>query len=176
MVTWMFILGAVLGGAVGAAIAYLFVDRRARCANVAMQTDLALAQQKATEATAALDAQRESLDDLRRDISGVQQERASLDAQLASERRLIIESREALQSTQSQNADITRAFNELKQNHAATLAQLDAEKKALAEQQEHFRQANARMSEAFAQLSQDALTKNSQSFFELATQTFKTLQ
>jgi hypothetical protein len=30
--------------------------------------------------------------------------------------------------------------------------------------------------EAFAQLSQDALTKNSQSFFELATQTFKTLQ
>lgn len=64
----------------------------------------------------------------------------------------------------------------LQQERAALLAQLNAEKENVAQQRDLLTEARARLRESFAEVSGEALRNNSKHFFEVAEQTFKTLQ
>ncbi|MGN6507816.1 MAG: DNA recombination protein RmuC, partial [Tepidisphaeraceae bacterium] len=64
----------------------------------------------------------------------------------------------------------------LQQERAALLAQLNAEKENVAQQRDLLTEARSRLRESFAEVSGEALRNNSKHFFEVAEQTFKTLQ
>ncbi len=81
-----------------------------------------------------------------------------------------------LSAVQDKLESFRQQVSALQQDRASLLAQLEAEKKNILEQQQQFAEARARLRESFAELSVEALRKNSQQFFELADQNFKTLQ
>ncbi|MBC7783699.1 MAG: DNA recombination protein RmuC [Burkholderiales bacterium] len=171
-----FIIGAVVGGALGVFMGWLISDRRSRTRQMWMQTEMAVAKERERDSTTQLQAQRDSFEEMRRDLSGVQQERASLDAQLVAEKQAVVQHREWLGKAESDIGGFRQQLSALQQDRSSLIAHLEAEKKAMAEQREQFSQAQARLREAFSELSVAALEKNSKQFFDLAEQSFKTLQ
>jgi len=171
-----FILGAAVGGAVGTAVGWLIADRRARAAASTMQTELAVAQERAREAVEELKAQHSTLDALRGDLSILQQDRASLDARLNAEKDNVAGARDIAAKAQAALEGVRGELNAILQERSKLLANLEAEKKSLIEQREQLSDLSNRARQSFAELSVEALKKNTDQFINLAEQKFKTLQ
>lgn len=172
---WL-ILGLTIGAAVGAVVGWLIADRKSRAGLATMQTELAVAKERERDAIAQLDTQRTTLDALRGDVSSLQQSRASLDAMLQSEKQALLESREATAHAHATAEAARTLVGKLENERSTLVANLEAEKKALQEQRDQLASLGARLREAFAELSVEALKKNTDTFFNLAEQKFKTLQ
>lgn len=182
MFVWI-MFGLVVGGALGGVIGWLIADRRLRSNQSTAQAELAVAQERARDASGQLAAQSQALADLRRDVSLLQQERSALDAQLVAERnrvdeqkQFVLDAREQLQQALAQYEAARRQFTELKEQHATTTAQLDAERKALEEQRQQFEQSKTTLRAAFADVSSEALRVTTEQFLQAAEQRFKLLQ
>ena len=132
-VLWL-VLGLIVGGGVAAGVTVLVVERRSKASLAAAQTELAVATERAAEAQRRAAEGVQTTDSLRQQLSALQQDRASV------------------------------------------LAQLNAEKENLQQQRELLNDAKTRLRESFAEVSGEALRNNSKHFFEVAEQTFKTLQ
>ncbi len=171
-----FILGAAIGGAVGAVVGWLIADRRASGGFAAMQAELAVAQERARDAEGELKSQQSTLDALRGDLSQLQQDRASLDARLSAEKENVIAARELAITTQASLDGVRGELSALLQERSTLLANLEAERKSLQEQREQLGDLSNRVRQSFAELSVEALKKNTDQFINLAEQKFKTLQ
>lgn len=172
---WL-IVGLVIGALAGAVAGWLLCERRARVSSSTMQTDLALAQERERDASEELTQLRPAIESLRRDLSGLQQERAALEAQLSSEKQCTTEQRDLVAATRQELESFRKQLSALQQDRSTLLAQLDAERRSLAEQKQQLAETQTRIREAFAELSASALEKNTQQFMQLAEEKFKTLQ
>lgn len=175
----MIALWITLSILLGVVIGYLIADRRARSA----QTEHAVVREQARQTAQQLVEAQQTVADLRVALANEQQERAALDAQLvaaneAGEQHRLrhVDTVEQLRCANERYESMRTEFTAEQTKLAAASAQLEAEKKAHAESREHFADAKNRVSEAFAQLSNEALAKNNQAFLELAQQRFKNLQ
>ena len=175
----MVALWIILGIAIGTLIGYLLADRRARGA----ATEVAIAKEQARQTAEQLAAAQQVVGELRLSLAAEQQDRASLDAQLVaanetSEQHRLrhVDTLEQLRCADERHAALVAKYSDEQARHAVTAAQLEAEKKSLAESREHFADAKNRVREAFVEVSNEALQKNTQHFLELAQQKFKTLQ
>lgn len=174
-IVWL-IIGLACGSAIGVVVGWLIADRKSRATIASMQTELAVAKERERDAVTTLHEQRATLDALRGDVSTLQQSRASLDAMLASEKQSLLEAREMVAKAQATAEAARQQVGKLENERSTLVANLDAEKKSLAEQRDQLASLGARLREAFAELSVEALKKNTDTFFNLAEQKFKTLQ
>lgn len=175
----MVALWIILGLAIGGVIGFLIADRRSRAA----QTEQAVAREQSRQLAAQLAELQQTLADHRRELSALQQDRAGLDAQLVAEKNSVAQHRQFHIDSVKKITDESARYESLRgelvalQNrHAATVAKLDAEKQSLVAEREHFTDTKARVREAFAELSGEALQKNSQQFFAIAEQAFEKLK
>lgn len=129
----LFFLGIGLGGAVGAAIAYLWTERRCRAGQGELQTSLAVAEQRAAGLSSQLDAEKKQTEALRGYVS------------------------------------------ELERKESTLVAQLRASEANVAEQKRLLDEAQAKLRDAFASVSAEALAKNNEAFLALAQQKFAAL-
>ena len=145
------VLGAAVGGAMGATVAYLWADRRGRAAVAVSETARALAEQK---------------------TAGLESERAQ--AAAAAQRRQ--DDLAAALKAQQAAAEAFRAqLSELEKQHATATAQLSASKQNIDEQRTLLDEANAKLTAAFAAVSREALERSSATFLEMAKTKFETL-
>ncbi len=126
------ILG-IVGFLFGAAVAYLLAERRCRGQNTALQTAAACAEQRSSDLSNQLNAERSTSEQLRAQLSDSQKTQAGIEAKLK------------------------------------------ACEDNLAEQRRALDEAQAKLREAFASLSADALAKNNEAFLNLAKEKFATL-
>jgi DNA recombination protein RmuC len=174
-ILWL-ILGGVIGVAIGGVIGWLACERRARNASASMQSELAVAQERARDANATLQEHRSTLEALRGDLSILQQDRASLEAKLHAERDVAQAARESSEKSQAQLTGAREELGQIMQERSTLAANLEAERKSLAEQRDQLTTLSNRLREAFAELSVEALKRNTDQFMNLAEQKFKTLQ
>lgn len=176
METVLFLVGLIVGTAGGGLIGWLVTAHRMRLRVSAVETELALAQQREQDATRQAQENRTLVEQLRGDISGLQQERASLTAGLQNQQQRLLELQETHQQTKTQLESIRDQLTQLSHERATLLANLEAEKKSLQDQREQLNIISNRLKETFAELSVEALKKNTDQFMKLAEQKFKTLQ
>jgi len=131
------ILGILIGGAIGAAIAYLLAERKFRNHNTDVDTALGVAKQRCADLTNQLAAERTQEDGLREQCAEAERKCATLSAQLSSVQQNLAEQRKLLDE----------AHQELRQAFASVSAE------ALAKNNEAFLQL---AKEKFATLSTEA--------------------
>lgn len=145
-------ISTVIGGAaVGGALAYLWTDRRCKALLSALQTEQALAQQRAAGLADELAAQRRA----------AEERAAELTMQIERER------------TQAQR--FQQQLAEAQADLSASRAQLSASQENSAAQKKLLDEAHAKLTQAFAAVSLDTLEKNNKAFIEMAESRFRTL-
>jgi DNA recombination protein RmuC len=118
------LLGLLIGGAVGAVVAFLWAERRSRHAAADAATKLALSEQRAADLTQQYAAATVTIDSLRRELAAVSSDRAVLSTQLT--------------ATQDNLASQTRLLNEAQTKLTEAFAAVSSD--ALAKNNEAFLQ------------------------------------
>lgn len=171
-----FIVGGGIGVLVGGATGWLLADRKSRLNVSALQTELAVAQERSRDASAELQTARSTLDEHRRDLSVLQRDHASLETNLKNEKEQVVALRQGVMAAQGTLQTVQEELNHRLQERSTLLANLEAEKKSLADQREQLTVISNRLKETFSELSVKALQENTGQFMTLAEQKFKTLQ
>lgn len=144
-------IGAAAGAALGGAVAYLLAERRSRAKVGELQLAAALSEQKATGYVAEIEKQK-----------------SEHVARLAEVQGLIEEEKRAAELLRGQ-------LLVAEKNYATTSAQLKASQDNISEQKRLLDEANKKLTESFAVVSQDALAKNTAAFLDMAKAKFETL-
>lgn len=176
MEIFLFLVGLIVGTVGGGLVGWLVAVHRMRLRLSAVETELVLVRQREQDATKQARENHTLVEQLRGDISGLQQERASLAASLQNQQQRFHELQETYQHTRTQLESVRDQLTQLSNERATLLANLEAEKKSLQDQREQLNIMSNRLKETFAELSVEALKKNTDQFIKLAEQNFKTLQ
>lgn len=170
------IIGMVAGIGVGFVIGWLVVERRSRLQISMLQTDLAVSREREQDAIRQAREDHEKLETLRQDLSLLQQERASLHANLQNQQDQFVQLRDQYVQNQQHLESLRKELVRLDNDRATLVANLESEKKMLQEQRAQLNEMSHRLKETFAELSVEALQKNTDQFINLAEQKFKNLQ
>jgi DNA recombination protein RmuC len=106
---WMFggLLGAMIGGAIAAAVAWLLADRRCRAQNASLLTDVALAEQKCADLSEQYKSALAATEVLRGQAAAADRNAAALSAQLEATRQNLLEQKKLLDDAYAQ---LSQAF------------------------------------------------------------------
>ena len=98
-------IGLLVGLSAGAGVAYLWCDRRCREGRAGLETSVALAEQRCSDAMSQLDAERTQLNAIRSQLADSQKQAATLAAELRSAQQNLLEQRRLLEDAQSKLRD-----------------------------------------------------------------------
>src|SRR4051794_27607527 len=117
------ILGFLLGGGAGVAIAYLWTDRRCRSEITALQTSSGVATQRAADLAHQLSLEKSATEEARARLLAAEKNQSALHAQLAAAQQNLAEQKKLLDDAQVQLRDAFAAVSAdaLQKNNEAFL-------------------------------------------------------
>lgn len=179
-------LACLLCAAIAFVLAWLLAERRSRSVSTEIQTRLALAESQSKQLSDEASQTGKLCEQLRVEVSRLQQDRASLSARLQAEKDNVTDQRgllaQSVADLEERLAIAQQSFDQarnhlgsIQQERATLAAQLEAEKQNVIDQRQLLTDASTRFREVFAELSVASLSKNTEQFMSLAEQTFKSL-
>ncbi len=127
------IIGVAIGSAIGVIVGWLIADRKSKTAYAEMQTEFAVASERARDALEEVQTARTTIQEMRGDQSVLQQDRASLEARLAGEKQQLAEARDLANKSQTLMKETHEELKSVLQERSTLSANLSAEKVQLVE-------------------------------------------